>query len=183
MAERTDAILVASARRGDADALEALVRRYLRPAFLVALAVVRNVADAEDLAQEALAGALQRLEQCRTPSCFSGWLLQSVRHRALNHLERGRVRSALIDEMDRNELVEADAARVVERRRLLAALEHLSPAQRQVVLLHDLEEWTHGEIGAALGFSEVMSRQHLFLARRAMRQRLAQDSQKEADHG
>ena len=41
-----------------------------------------------------------------------------------------------------------------------------------MVLLHDLDEWTHAEIAGALGISETMSRQHLFVARRAMRRKL-----------
>jgi len=46
MAEELDRVLIARAKRGDARSLEALVRRYLRPAFAVALALLRNVADA-----------------------------------------------------------------------------------------------------------------------------------------
>jgi RNA polymerase sigma-70 factor (ECF subfamily) len=166
----TDAGLVARARRGDAAAREALVRRYLRPAYAVGLSVVRNVADAEDVAQDALVAALGRLDQCRDPERFAGWLLQAVRHRALNHLEQRRNRAALLDGAAPGEATEPDASQVVLRRTLLAALERLQPAQREVVLLHDLEAWTHAEIGAALGISEVMSRQHLFVARRAMRE-------------
>jgi RNA polymerase sigma-70 factor (ECF subfamily) len=170
-----DAGLVARARRGDAAAREALVRRYLRPAYAVALSVLRNVADAEDLAQDALVTALDRLDQCREPGRFAGWLLQAVRNRALNHLGQSRTRARLLDGVPRGEGEEPRAGAVVLRRRLLGALERLSPAQREVVLLHDLESWTHGEIAAALGISEVMSRQHLFVARRAMREWLGEE--------
>lgn len=170
-----DAELVIRARRGDALAREALVRRYLRPAYAVALAVVRNAADAEDLAQETLVAALGRLDQCREPERFAGWILQAARNRALNHLEQRRTRAVLLDGVPRGEGADGDAAQVVLRRALLGALERLSPVQREVVLLHDLESWTHGEIGAALGISEGMSRQHLFVARRAMREWLGDD--------
>src|SRR5262249_46039200 len=82
--EAEDAVLVARARRGDVAALEFLVRRYLRPAYIVALSVVRSAADAEDVAQEALMGALHRLDQCREPDRFARWLFTAVRHRAFN---------------------------------------------------------------------------------------------------
>jgi RNA polymerase sigma-70 factor, ECF subfamily len=178
--EPTDASLVALARRADGSARETLVRRYLRPAYLAALAIVRNVADAEDVAQDGLMTAMQRLDQCREPDRFAGWLFAIVRHRALTHLERRGARA----DRELHPWPEAapapppapSAARadeVLARGRLLAALDHLSEPQRQVVLLHDLESWTHGEIAAALAISEVMSRQHLFVARRVLRDHLA----------
>jgi RNA polymerase sigma-70 factor (ECF subfamily) len=183
MTDETDKELVSRARGGNAAALEALVRRYLRAAYAVALAIVRNPADAEDVAQESFMTALQRLDQCRDSSRFAAWLLQGVRHRALNQVAQSRTRAALLDRRACSEAVEANAIGVLLRRRLLAALEHLTPVQREVVLLHDLDAWTHGEIGAALDISEVMSRQHLFVARRALRQFLLDDSQKEPVHG
>jgi RNA polymerase sigma-70 factor (ECF subfamily) len=177
MAVETDAALIARARRGDAAALEVLVRRYLRPAYAVALSIVKNETDAEDLAQEALVVAFERLDQCREPARFAPWLFQGVRHRALNHLEQSKTRAALLDQVVERSAQEVDPAQIVVRRRLLAALEKLSPIQREVVLLHDLQTWTHAEIASALDISEVMSRQHLFMARRILRAHLAQDSQ------
>src|SRR5512137_301555 len=99
----TDAALLARARRGDAAAREALVRRYLRPAYAVALSVVRNAADAEDLAQDGLVAALGRLDQCREPDRFAAWLFQGVRNRALNHLEKRRTRTTLLDGVARGD--------------------------------------------------------------------------------
>jgi len=52
---------------------------------------------------------------------------------------------------------------------VLAALEQLTPVRRTVVLLHDVEEWTHAEIAESLRITVVMSRQHLFWARKALR--------------
>ena len=171
----SDAALLARARRGDAAAREALVRRYLRPAYAVALSVVRNAADAEDLAQDGLVAALGRLDQCREPVRFAAWLFQGVRNRALSHVTQGRTRADLLDRVPRGEGQEGAAAQVVLRRQLLGALERLGPVQREVVLLHDLESWTHAEIAGALEISEVMSRQHLFVARKAMREWLGDE--------
>jgi RNA polymerase sigma-70 factor (ECF subfamily) len=61
------------------------------------------------------------------------------------------------------------------RAQLLAALSLLGPVERKVVLLHDLEGWTHAEIGSALDISVVMSRQHLFQARRKLRSELVSE--------
>jgi RNA polymerase sigma-70 factor (ECF subfamily) len=71
----------------------------------------------------------------------------------------------------------------VERSELQRALDQamaqLSPTQREVVLLHDLEGWRHREIAESLAMSEVMARQHLFQARKRLRELLPRDELKE----
>jgi RNA polymerase sigma-70 factor, ECF subfamily len=167
-----DRTLVARARQGEAGAFEALVRRHLRAAIAVGLSVLRNVADAEDIAQDALVTAFESLERCREPERFAAWLFTIVRNKALNRLSQRPRTDALADEG-----APGDAERVMAREQLLAGLSRLSEVQREVVLLHDLESWTHPEIARALDISEVNSRQHLFVARRTMREFFA-----EADH-
>lgn len=166
--------LVLAARRGERAAVEALVRRFLRPAYLVALSVVRVPVEAEDLAQESMAMAMQHLETCREPSKFAGWLMTNVRNRALNRVEAQRVRQRYAEGASADEAPTSDADLVVLRAHLLAALGALSEQQREVVLLHDLESWTHPEIAAATGLSEVNSRQVLSVARRLLRAKLAE---------
>ena len=170
--------VVLRAQQGDRRSIELLVRRFLRPAYLTALSVVRVPAEAEDLAQEAVAMAMQQLGSCREPARFAGWLLTNVRNRALNHLAAAKVRQRHADSVLMEEGVAADADRVVMREQLLAALEVLTPQQREVVLLHDMESWTHPEIAASLGMSEVNSRQVLSVARKALRAKLAELSER-----
>ena len=163
--------LVTRARKGETAAFEQLVRRHLRAAYAVALAVLGRPADADDVAQDSFVAALERLDDCREPARFSGWLLAIVRNRALNALDKRNRRdpSGEVTDLAAN-LPESDA---VMRRQLLAALATLSVPQREVVLLHDLDDWTHAEIAEALGLSEVNCRQHLFTARRALRTELS----------
>jgi len=170
--------LVARARRGDGGAFGELVRRHLRAAFAVALAVLGRPHDADDIAQEAFVVAFERLDDCREPARFSGWLLQIVRNRARHALEKRALRDAASDVA----LLPAPAIAgdVVLRTHLLAALATLQPVQREIVLLHDLDGWTHAEIAEALGLTEVNCRQHLFTARRALRAELAHE---EVRHG
>lgn len=163
--------LVARARRGEASAFDQLVRRHLRAAFAVALAVLGRPADADDLAQDAFVIALERLGDCREPARFSGWLLQIVRNRALHALEKRKLRDPS-DEVG-EQATTATFGDVVLRTHLLAALAELPQVQREIVLLHDLDGWTHAELADALDLSEVNCRQHLFGARRALRAALA----------
>ncbi len=180
-----DASLVEQARRGDGAAFETLIRRHFRAAYSVALAQLGNAMDAEDVCQDAFLRALEKLEQCHDPERFAGWLLQIVRNQARNFRNYRQVRSAEPLETAPAESP-ASAAREVEleelRGRLEAALAELSDTQREVVLLHDLEGWKHREIAVNLEISEVMSRQHLFMARRALRERLGTQVLREYSH-
>jgi RNA polymerase sigma-70 factor, ECF subfamily len=172
--------LVRRARAGEASAFDQLVRRHLRAAYVVALAVLGRSADADDVAQEAFVTALERLNDCREPAKFSGWLIQIVRNRALNALDKRKLRDT--DELT-DVAIPGHAGDVVLRARLLAALATLSEIQREIVLLHDLDGWTHAELADALGISEVNCRQHLFTARRALRVELASLAPEEKSHG
>ena len=178
MPESPVAELVIRARRGEPAAFDQLVRRHLRAAFAVALAVLGRPADAEDVAQEAFVVALDKLDACREPARFSGWLVQIVRNRALHALDKRALRDAAGDVADHG--APPMLGDVVLRGHLLAALATLTRVQREIVLLHDLDGWTHSEIADALGLSETNCRQHLFTARRALRAELAKS---EVQHG
>jgi RNA polymerase sigma-70 factor (ECF subfamily) len=171
----SDSALVTRTCAGDEAAFDALVRRHYRAAFAVALAYTGNRADAEDVCHDAFVRAAARLEDCRQPDRFIQWLCAIVRNHARNMLARGLIRRA---EPLRHEMASTDddSARSAElgelRSRLERALATLSPVQREVVLLHDLDDWTHEAIGAMIGTSAGMSRQHLFHARRRLRDAL-----------
>jgi RNA polymerase sigma-70 factor (ECF subfamily) len=174
VSDEETAALVVRAQRGEAAACDELVRRFLRVSYSVALAVLLRHADAEDVAQDGMVVALEQIGSCRNPSAFKGWLLQIVKNRALNALDKRRVRADHARLVQSEPVIEAvRPEHVGQRERLLAALATIPATQREVVLLHDLEEWTHAEIAQATGISEVTSRQRLFQARRALRDALA----------
>ena len=182
----SDASLVGRARRGNSAAFEALVRRHYRAAYGVALAILGNGMDAEDVCQDAFVKALARLNDCRQPDRFVAWLLQIVRNHARNYKDYRRVRMAqpletlnVASSLD----TDSDAERSELRGVLEEALGELSEVQRQVVLLHDLEGWKHREIGETLGLSEGAARQHLFAARHKLRELLGPEALKEHSNG
>jgi RNA polymerase sigma-70 factor (ECF subfamily) len=182
----SDSRLVERARAGDARAFEELVRRHLKAAHAVALGVLGNPADAEDVCQDAFLTALERLEECRDPSRFAAWLLRIVRNRALNARESRALRQGEpLDEQAAGVAGDADPGREAERSelrdRLLAALAGLPPAQREVVLLHDLEGWRHREIAELLGTTEGATRVRLHEARRSLRARLGASGNRAGD--
>lgn len=168
--------LLGRARSGDPAAVERLVRLHLGAAYAVALAVLRDPTEAEDVVQDAFVGALERLDEVRAPEKFAAWLLQIVRNRSRNALRSRAVRETLpLSEADTRADRESplrDAERAELRERLTAGLAELTDVQREVVLLHDMEGWKHREIAGALRIPEGTVRYHLSLARRALRARL-----------
>jgi RNA polymerase sigma-70 factor (ECF subfamily) len=174
----SDAELVARTRRGDARACDLLVRRHYRAAFAVAFAVMGSHVEAEDVCHDALVQAIARLESCRRPERFAQWLAAIVRNRARNELARPALRRATA--LDPRIPSAADPAPLVLERDALrevleTAMARLTPVQREVVLLHDLEGWSHETIAGSLGTSAGMSRQHLFKARHRLRDALGPD--------
>lgn len=181
----TDAELVARSRGGDGAAFEALVRRHYRTAYSVALARTANRADAEDVCHDAFVRAAERLEDCRQPERFVQWLCTIVRNHALNTIARAFVRRGTPLEHDTApsaENPERDVQLSELRDRLVAALGRLSLVQREVVLLHDVDGRTHDEIAQLLGTSSGMSRQHLFKARKRLRETLGAFDSREHFH-
>ena len=175
--EPSDEALVDRTLAGDREAFGLLVRRHRRACLARALAIVADHAEAEDVAQEALVHAYEQLSTCRQPSRFLPWLLTIVRNRALNRLRaiKRRRTVGLADTIVSSNTVSPthDIERREIRRTLLEALGQLLPVQREVVLLADLEQWSHLQISEALGISVVMSRRHLSDARARLRTLLA----------
>lgn len=169
----TDAALVEQTRAGSKMAFEGLVRRHYRTAYAVALAICGSRADAEDVCQEAFIKSLERIDTCRTPDRFGAWLCEIVRNRALNHLEHARVRrSESLDDVEVGQETHTPDSNLKRRelgRQLEMAITKLTPREREVVLLHDMDGMNHRDIAGTMGISEVMSRQLLFTARQTLR--------------
>lgn len=172
----TDAILVQRSRRGDAAAFGELVRRHMRKAYLTALAQLGDVAAAEDVTQDALVAALERIEDCREPEHFAAWLIRIARNKAHNYRRRERVRSAQpLEAADRLPAASdplRDASREELRQNLLMALDTLTERQREAVYLFEVEGLRHAEIAELMGLKEGNVRYHVFQARRALREKL-----------
>jgi RNA polymerase sigma-70 factor (ECF subfamily) len=170
-----DGELVRKARAGDDQAFCTLVERYQRPAYAVALSVTGRHEDAQDAAQESFLVALSRLEECRSPERFGGWLMTIVRNRSKNLVRRESLRAT--DEVPpgtRSRVPTPD--RLTETRELRGllkrALMDLPEVQRHIVLLHDLEGWKHREIADRLDLPCGTVRSHLHFARKALRNAL-----------
>jgi RNA polymerase sigma-70 factor (ECF subfamily) len=174
-----DGELVRRAKRGEERAFGLLVGKYQRAAYAVAYSVTGRHEDAEDAAQEAFMVALERLEECRSPDRFAGWLMTIVRNRA-----RNLVRREVLRETDQVPIGASSGTPGPDRETELSelqevlrvALDALPEVQREIVLLHDLEGWKHREIADRIGLPSGTVRSHLHFARKALRTALGAPS-------
>lgn len=167
--ERPERKFVLAAQRGDQDAFAALVRMHERRAYAVARAIVVTHEDAEDAVQEGFLHAYRALDRFLPDQPFGAWLYRIMANSALDLVRRRKVRDA--DEL--TEMVampfrdpgESDELRT----RLSEAIGHLTERQRSVIVMHDVEGFTHGEIGNMLGIPEGTARSDLHHARATLR--------------
>jgi len=135
--EITDLVLRAQA--GDRAAYGELVERFQPTVYAVALARLRNPAEAQELAQEVFVHSMTKLDQLRQPECFAGWLRQITVRMAINRLtRRGPLHKVEGDVLD---MVEAGGAgpvdELVRRERaaeLYQGLERLKPVDRATLV-------------------------------------------------
>jgi RNA polymerase sigma-70 factor (ECF subfamily) len=174
---RSDQQLVHDTRNGDQTAFRALVERHQRKAFAVALGIVRDHDDALDICQEAFLRVYRGLDNFDGDSRFFTWLYRILHNLAIDHLRRRRFHTISLDD-DENVMpiadssVDGDPERNLSRQRLVASLDEglaaLSPVQRAVLMLREVQGLSYKEIAQSVGCSigTVMSR--LFHARKKL---------------
>jgi RNA polymerase sigma-70 factor (ECF subfamily) len=160
---------------GDLDAFDALVVRHAPRAFRVALRLMGQREDAEDLVQEAFVLAFRHLDRFEAGQPFCPWFHRILMNRGLN-LRRARARRATEPIPDDVAAGEDSPARLAERNeladRLGAALANLPERERTIVELFELEGFDSGEIAQILEIPRGTIRWLLHRARATLRQEL-----------
>lgn len=141
-------------------------------------AVVRRLCGdpelAADISQEVWMQIFRALPSYRGDSQFGTWAHRIAVNRTLNALRKiRRVAKLEVDIEDDSASIELDTDRAGIAESIEQAMERLSPGARAVFVLHDIEGYTHGEIGAELGITPGGSKSQLFKARAKLRKLLA----------
>ena len=168
--------LVDRARRGDPAAFDALVRRHLPGALVAAERLLGDRADAEDLVQDAFLRALDRLPLLDPNRPFGPWFYTLLRNLGINQLRARKVRYTEPEQLDAassDALPDEEMVRAEVRERLDVALAALTPRQREIVMLFEVEGWKGAEIAEHLGLTPENVRWHLHQAKKSLRVTLA----------
>ena len=175
-----DATLVDAARAGNIEAFETLVRHYQTRMVNFALAIVRDVGEAEDVAQETFLRAYRSLARFRGESSFKTWLYTIATNTARSTLDRRsrreRVsRQSLDDErlgLAADQVPDglSDAESTLVRRQAIdQALAMLSDEFRVAVVLRDVEGLDYKEIARVTGAPVGTVESRIFRARQRLR--------------
>ena len=175
--------LVARTKAGDAASREELAERSGRAAYSFALQLVRNQADAQDVAQDSLIRFFSSLDRFDEERPVLPWLFRIVRNRVVDlgrreslrrglSLDTGSRQGEAIDPVDHKADPHRDSERLDLQKRIWASLEDLQEAHREILVLRDYQDLSYRQIAEVLEIPQgtVMSRPHP--ARKSLRAHL-----------
>jgi RNA polymerase sigma-70 factor (ECF subfamily) len=181
-----DEALARRVQGGDGDALEQLVRRYLRRIHAVAASYLSEPADVEDAAQETFLRALRGIDAYDPDRPFAPWLYQIARNVARNQVTaRARWQAEVPSTTMPSPLPgpEVVLERSEMRARVDAAIALLPEQRRTAFYLSDVEGYPTEEIARMMGLSPGTVRSHVHHARRALRVALAENPEQVENTG
>lgn len=164
--------LVVECKQGSKKACYELYKLYSKAMLNVAFRIVGNIAEAEDVLQEAFVDAFSKLKDFRQDTTFGLWLKQIVVNRSINLLRKRKL--DLVDlegeqiENIAGEEVEDDDETQYQAARVKEAMKDLPEGYRLVISLYLLEGYDHEEIGQILNISENTSRTQFLRAKRKL---------------
>ncbi len=131
--------LVERAQTGDRGAYGALVERFQPTVYALALARLRNPAEAQELTQEVFLHAMKKMAQLRDPQCFAGWLRQITVRMAINRMTRSgplhRVEPEMLENAEATSTTPLDEmVRAEQREELWRGLERLKAVDRATLV-------------------------------------------------
>lgn len=173
--------LVARAQAGDGEAFGVLFEQHKKRVYSLCLLMTGDVADAEDLTQDAFIQVFRKLGTFRGDSAFSTWLYRVAVNTVLMSLRRRKPKQVSLDEpvcIDHS-MVPRDFGRndpelsgTVDRIALIRAIKELPEGYRRIFILHEVEGYQHHEIAAMLRCSVGNSKSQLHKAKLKIRELL-----------
>jgi RNA polymerase sigma-70 factor (ECF subfamily) len=187
-----EAEAIAKAQAGDGPSFEMLYALHKRRVYSLCLRMLGNVAEAEDLTQEAFLQLYRKIGTFRGDSAFSTWLHRLAVNVVLMHLRKKGLPQVSLEETlepsqedgPRKDIGARDLmlSGSIDRVTLERAVEDLPPGYRLVFVLHDVEGYEHNEIADMLECSIGNSKSQLHKARMKLRDLLRSGQRKEVSH-
>jgi RNA polymerase sigma-70 factor (ECF subfamily) len=171
--ERTDLDLVARWKAGEQRAATLLVERHAAALARFAASVGARV-DVQEVVQDTFVRAFASLDGFRGDSSLRTWLFTIARRLILDRRRSARRRGEQVEVQEGDVVTEYDSLDEVvadeTRARLRAAMEELSPTQREVFVLRVSEGMSYKEIADSVGTTEGAARVHYHNAMRAIKE-------------
>lgn len=176
--EPDDRELVETIRGGDTDAFETLVRRKTSKVYALCYRVIGNAEDARDISQLVFLKLWENLDKYDPQYAFDTWLYRMVTNVAIDFMRNRQSRDNAVNSNLRlvRTSIDADQAVLVQRKEIEGVFNEvsavLSPKQKAIFVMNQMEDLSSAEIARTLGCRESTVRNHLFNARKLMQQQL-----------
>lgn len=179
MSLKEDSYYISEVLNGNSQAYAVLVEKYQSLAYTLALRMVRNPQDAEEIAQDAFVKAYASLGSFRGKSKFSTWLYRIIYNTSISTLRKKQVELAKIDEKPEHSfnLVHNDDENDQNEFTLKAlekALEILDADERFMITLYYYENVAIDQIASITGLSQSNVKVKLFRSRKKLHEKLIQ---------
>jgi len=177
-----EAIPIEHRRTGSTAAFEAVVRKYMKDAYFIALGLVGNPEDALDLSQEAFVRVYKNLHRFNSKQNFFPWFYQILRNLCFSHLRsKTRQRRLFVADADQRqdtaEAADTFSPDVVAQRnetkdRLWAAIGKLEPKHREIIILRHFQNLSYEQMSKALFCNKATVASRLYYARKKLKDML-----------
>jgi RNA polymerase sigma-70 factor (ECF subfamily) len=176
--DESERSLIQRAQRGDEEAFATLFRLHKKRVYSVCLLMTKDIAEAEDLTQEAFLQVFRSVGSFRCDSAFSTWLYRIAVNTVLMKLRRRKTPPVSLDEPVSSESpsLHRDIGRTdprlsgaIDRIALRRAMQELPEGCRKIFALHEVEGYQHHEIAKMLDCSVGNSKSQLHKAKMKMR--------------
>lgn len=166
--------LVNRCKSGDRRAEPELYQRYAKGMYKVAVQILRDPMEAEDVVQVAFTKAFRSLHTYKGDASFGAWLKRIVVNTSINQLKKRKLEYFSLEENHHNHVEETSTDRTlrIDMTQIQYAIQQLPIGYQKVFTLYQLEGYDHGEISNILDISEATSKSQFCRAKKKLREML-----------
>jgi RNA polymerase sigma-70 factor (ECF subfamily) len=174
MTELNDFMLVKDCMKGNTKSFEAIIDKYQRPIFNVAMRMLNNYDDAQDITQSVFVKAFENLSNFNPKFKFFSWIYRMAVNESINFLNQKKRHDGLDPNILSKEKTPEENFNDIEMsQRIQDALMYLPIDYRAVVILRHFEDFSYKEMSFILNISEKTVKSRLFTARQLLKDILA----------
>jgi RNA polymerase sigma-70 factor (ECF subfamily) len=136
-------------QKGDKDAYQEIVVRYMQSAYYIALGFVHNQQDALDISQDAFIRAFRRIKRFDTEKPFFPWFYKILKNLCMDYFKRRQRRSEV--PLENVRVLEKEDEDREMKNALWKGIEELPPEQKEIIILRYFRQFSYQEMAEVLG--------------------------------